>query len=95
MNCEFETCDRLATRRGMCTAHYTQWRRGGELKPLRPRKDLHKDAKGRVCTNCEVYKPWSEFYKSSRPGGRQAVCIPCMCKAQQARYRERRRAGSD
>lgn len=77
MNCKFEACDRPATKRGMCQAHYTQWHRGMELKPLRVRRNYPKDATGRVCTSCEVYKPWSEFYVHHTQGGRRATCKEC------------------
>lgn len=39
---------------------------------------LRKDADGRECTICGVFKPWSDYYTdSSVPSGHGHRCIPC------------------
>lgn len=79
MSCAFEGCDRLRQpgRSGLCFAHYQQRYRGKELTPLRPRKELHQDAVGRVCTVCEEYQPWSAFYEHRTRLAREAQCKEC------------------
>lgn len=50
--CKFDGCLKNASCRGWCDSHYTQWRRGGELKALRP-KVLSKNGccSFEVCSN--------------------------------------------
>lgn len=33
--CSFPDCDRPYSARGYCESHYSQWRRHGEVKPLK------------------------------------------------------------
>lgn len=43
------------------------------------------DANGRECSNCDTYKPWSEYYSSNTANGKDTVCKDCK-KAKQRAY---------
>jgi len=55
VNCKFSTCEKKATRKSLCQAHYVQMRKGQDLKPIR---EMSEYARGRpsICSisNCEV-----------------------------------------
>jgi hypothetical protein len=78
--CAFDGCTKKGNRRGLCPGHYRQQRLGQELRPLRIKRHLHKDKDGRVCTKCDEYKPWSEFYWHKSNSGHYACCKECAKK---------------
>lgn len=41
---------------------------------------------GRICTKCNTFKPWSEFYENLHgKNGRQSRCITCFAKRKRCR----------
>lgn len=51
-------------------------------------KRLPQDEQGRVCTACEEYKTWDNFYKRSGTEYRQSRCKACMVEtAREARFK--------
>jgi hypothetical protein len=87
MKCAFETCEREAVTKGLCSGHYQQQRRGAELKPLRV--FTKRDENGKVCTKCSEYKKYAEFYKNTN-GVWFAECRGCYSIRQKAQYAARR-----
>lgn len=82
MKCQFEGCDKPVKSRGLCSGHWQQQAEGLVLRPLLTLKRLHKDDKGRVCTACETYKTWDEFYRLSKANsdghrGYRSQCKDC------------------
>lgn len=63
--CRGPECDREVKARGLCAAHYSQWKRGSHLKPIRVKRagcghpgcDRPFHAKGYCATHC------TQFYK--------------------------------
>ncbi len=81
MKCKFEECDKPAKGLGLCTSHYSQQRRGHELTPLRGyNRSPYKDENGKVCTKCNEYRKWDEFYDNpkttDKKHSRCSVCWP-------------------
>ena len=94
--CHLSYCDRESTvmartaKVKVCASHYNQDWAGKPFTPLRVNKHLHRDDNGRVCTQCEEYKEWSEFYDRSPKGtGKQQRCKVCMIAAASKRQAER------
>lgn len=79
MKCKFEGCERTPRAKGYCTGHYQQYLAGLTMKPLKPNRRLHIDEEGRVCTRCDEYKPWSEFYRIKHDtfDGYRSKCKVC------------------
>lgn len=88
--CAFDECDRKAKVNGFCSAHNLQNHFGKDLTPLRTYIQVPKDAEGRHCTKCLVWKPWDEFYARSDKPGKQANCKDCW-KARCSAYLAKRR----
>lgn len=81
--CLAEGCIHPAAAKGVCKAHYYHLVRGHELKPLKHHVRREKNPNGRTCTECGVYKPWSEYYEyktGRRKGQKFAKCKPCTLK---------------
>lgn len=59
--CSFANCARHAKKRGMCDAHYRQWRKRGQLTPLRRMRKFGSDPiidyDERPCPNPELKGP--------------------------------------
>lgn len=86
-NCSYQGCDRQRFALGLCTGHYQQQHSGRELAPLRKvRSGLHKDETGRVCTGCDTYKPWNQYY------GKRSRCKRCVIEQNSKNNRDRRTA---
>lgn len=90
--CSFEGCDMPIKGKGLCEGHYSQQRRGEELRPLRKRVSKaeaeHLRAQGlKKCSGCDQVKLIEEFtrYRRSKDGRSS------QCKACQAEYREANR----
>lgn len=82
--CVGPECDRKATGRGMCDAHYMQWYAGKELTVLKPFKHRVIDSAGNhLCRNCNTFKAPTEFYLSK--GVPRYFCKPCVGARQKAR----------
>lgn len=96
MKCALDFCEREAALTAkyagirVCKSHYQMDYLGREMTPIRPYKDLPMDDKGRVCTRCERFKPWDEFYLRTN-GNYQAACKRCFSEINRA-ARERRLA---
>ena len=90
--CSVEGCDRSATCRRLCTAHYKRLQKHGDVRPdiplTRPRSDIGKrhrlsdprllDSSERLCRDCGHIKPLSDFGPLSKgPLGRKYTCRPC------------------
>lgn len=83
--CSVEFCNnsghsRYKDSEPLCSGHYQQAWDGREFTPIRQRKLLHQDENGRVCTTCEEYKPWDEFYRRTNSDKRQSECKRCILK---------------
>lgn len=99
--CSLSYCDREAlgpaknTKEIVCRAHYNQDWAGKEFSPIRVYQKKHMDQTGRVCTTCDEYKGWDEFYtRSNRQRNKQAECKACMV-ARVKRNREARLAKNE
>lgn len=76
--CAFNGCENNQAVRGYCRGHYAQLAKGKELKPLRKYKKGVTDS-GRVCTGCNNFKPWDEFYDHSVGiNGKSPRCMSCV-----------------
>lgn len=84
MECSFEGCSRPVRSVGLCRAHYKQKWLGQELTPIKDR--VRRDENGRVCTACNEYKPYSEFYLQSGTGKPRANCKVCANEKQNSYY---------
>lgn len=81
-------CTKPPRARGMCQAHYGQWRRGRELTPVNAtgiKRQLAKDARlrdskgNKRCVKCSEWKPLAEYFKNSSTGdGYFAQCKKCL-----------------
>lgn len=78
--CTFEGCERKHFCRGYCTGHYQQFYRGQELKPLAKKwTRAARDKDGKVCRQCDAYKPYEEFHVEKRASdGKQTACKMCV-----------------
>jgi hypothetical protein len=101
--CSVGGCDRSASIRGWCSAHYARWRKHGDVLAGTPltakRSDLGKphgpqdprllDPERRPCRDCKQVKPLSEFGPMGKgPLGKRYACRPCdALKAQRERAR--------
>lgn len=81
--CDFEGCENDAKVNNktktmvLCAGHWQQEHAGKALRPLRTKKILHKDANGRICTECEKYKTWDNYGRTSK-GSLRAKCNSCL-----------------
>lgn len=77
--CTFEGCGLKRESLGLCEGHYSQMRRGIDLKPLREKyARVERTETGKVCRSCKEHKKYEEFHKHARAtDGRQSSCIAC------------------
>lgn len=81
--CNVENCGKPVDRRGMCSTHYTRWKRHGDvntvLRPWRPRINAANDEK--LCTDCQTTKPVIHFHAhKDRADGLSEYCRECAVK---------------
>lgn len=74
-----KACDRPAQYKGLCSGHYQQQAKGRPLTPIRTQRILPKDEHGRVCTGCDRYKTWDNFYINT-DGNPRSKCNECMIR---------------
>ena len=60
-----------------CTAHWMQWNKHHELKPLKQIKKSIIDDDFRICTKCDRVKPQGQFHARTGRSGRQSTCKEC------------------
>lgn len=78
--CSLPFCDRKHYAKGYCHSHWTYWKAGKELKPLRTWNEIPTDAPGRVCQTCKTFKSVEHFY-IYRNGKMFYRCKECHSKA--------------
>jgi len=78
--CKLDYCDNKGISGfGLCSGHYNQHWQGRPLTPLRRKRMLHRDEWGRVCTTCDAYQSWDNYYRRSS-GVYRAECVSCTIK---------------
>lgn len=79
--CAYLDCPRAVRARGLCSMHYNQESKSGELASRRrfPRRSSADDCDGfRTCKSCGERKRLDEFVKNApMPGGRTLDCKRC------------------
>lgn len=59
-------------------------------RPLRKKPPAYRDAAGKICPRCSIYKPWDGYYVCKSAGdGRKPYCKTCMSEISRARWQER------
>lgn len=86
MTCIVEDCEKEQIATGLCGVHYQRKRRTGSLETKKTLVET--DPNGRECSNCQEYKPWSEYYKVRN--GFFSQCKPCYKAYQKDRRAARR-----
>ena len=86
--CVGPECSKPSRARGMCPAHYGQWRRGKELtvnnNVITPRRSPEEagrrdDSGNKLCVKCSLWKPEEAYSKnSSTPDGLFSSCKSCV-----------------
>ncbi|WP_328691422.1 HNH endonuclease [Streptomyces phaeochromogenes] len=78
VDCSFEGCENPAGSNGLCRSHYMQQYLGKELTPLRKKVMALVDDNGRVCTECDEYKTYENFTKTSGGDRYRSKCRACL-----------------
>jgi hypothetical protein len=80
--CKFDTCSNpiYSQKHSLCTGHYSQWCRRGELRPLRGTPEWRSISvvnDEKTCTRCGYLLPTSNFYAKGESNGIRAHCNRC------------------
>lgn len=76
--CSVEGCKKDAKTKFLCSSHYQQQKAGKPFTPVRTYQKVEKDEYGKVCSRCDEYKTYENFYARSGGRGYQNHCKDCM-----------------
>lgn len=75
--CSVDGCKNDAKSQFLCSGHYQQQKAGKPFTALRTYQKVEKDEDGKVCTGCDEYKTYENYYKRSGGKGYQNTCKEC------------------